>query len=238
MPQFWLAPRELLAGRIPYAPPWSFPYPLWTILVLVPLGVLPFAVAAPVWLIGQLAALALALLALGRRLFAGHRREVVLFVGLALAFEPTWLLVGGGNMTGLLAAGFAGALAAQLAGKPFVAGVLLGLLVVKPHLFLVSGPVFVLAATGRRRVVAGAALVVGVLVTTSFALRPGWLAEWQGTATALQSSAGSNATVWTADRAVGGGPVAAVAFAGAVLATFLVTADAVVPKRATEQPAR
>lgn len=201
MPQFWLAPRTLLEGRAPYEV-WDWPYPLWTAVALLPVGAMPLEIAAPAWLVAQVVAVATVLVLLARRVLVTQpRRDAVVLAGLALAMQPTWLLVGGGNMTGLLFAAFGGAVVARLAGRPVLAGALLGLLVTKPMAFLVSAPVLVLATRpGRARMVAAAAVSAGSLVAASFLLQPGWLGAWIGNAAALQTSAGSNATGWTIAR--------------------------------------
>jgi hypothetical protein len=203
MPQFWLAARTLLEGRMPYEI-WDWPYPLWTAVALLPLGLIPLDVAAPLWLVGQLVAVAVALELLARRvLVTDRRRDRVVLFGMALAMQPTWLLVGGGNMTGLLFGAFAGALVARISGRAGLAGALLGLLVTKPMAFVVSGPSFLIATRGpaRWRVLAGAVAVAATLVIASFALRPDWVGLWTGNAVALQTSGGSNATGWTLGRA-------------------------------------
>ncbi|MDE3102321.1 MAG: DUF2029 domain-containing protein [Chloroflexota bacterium] len=210
MPQFWGAPRALLEGRSPYDE-WSWPYPLWTAVALLPLGLFPLAVAAPLWLVAQLAAVLAALAALARRvLVSDEARDRVLLFGIAVAMPPTWLLVGGGNMTGLLFAAFAGAFVAALSGRPGLAGALLGLLVTKPMAFLVSAPVFVLVApaTVRPRLIATALAVVAALVAASFVLVPDWVAPWLTNVAALGGSTGSNATGWTAGRVAGPAPYA------------------------------
>lgn len=218
MPQFWLAPRTLLDGSDPYAV-WDWPYPLWTAVALLPLGALPLELAAPVWLVAQVVAVAVVLAALARRILVTQpRRDALVLLGIALAMQPTWLLVGGGNVTGLLFAAFGGALLAQLSGRPLLAGALLGLLVTKPMAFAVAAPVVALAShQDRARALGGAGLSAGALVVASFLLRPGWLEAWVGNATALQTSAGSNATGWTVGRA-----------AAPLLPTWLVSAVTIV----------
>lgn len=202
MPQFWLAPRTLLEGRTPYEV-WDWPYPLWTAVALLPLGAVPLELAAPAWLVAQVAAVAVILAMIARRVLVTQpRRDAVVLAGLAIAMQPAWLLVGGGNMTGLLFAAFGGAVVARLAGQPILAGALLGLLVTKPMAFVVSAPVLIVAVrAGRLRTVIAAGVSAGSLIAASFVLRPAWLGAWIGNATALQTSTGSNATGWTIARA-------------------------------------
>ncbi len=227
--QFWAGPRALLEGGSPYdtvwwtqihlregshalaqppqvsatAPAWTSPYPPWTQLVLVPFALLPFNLAAPPWLVLQVAAVLAGLAALRMRaLLSAPSRDGFLLVGTALAFQPLWVTIVGGNLDGLLFAALAGALAASLAGRAALAGVLLGALALKPHLFLVLVPVYLVTAPDRRTTAIAFAATVTALVGASGALRPDWLAPWLTSVTALGTSAGSNATLWTIDRAL------------------------------------
>lgn len=220
MYQFWYAPRILLEGRDPYAV-WDWPYPLWTAVPLLPLGALPFAVAAPAWLAVQVGLCISGLLALGGRIFrTDRRRDLLLLLGIAAASEPMWLLAGGGNLTGFLFALLAFAIVALLAGRYVVAGILIGLLLLKPTAFIVAVPALVLLGprAGRRSLLAGAVLSSFALVVTAFALRPQWPTEWLVNVSALQASQGSNATGWTIGRALLPDAAAAVSAGTVILA--------------------
>ena len=228
--QFWVAPRLLLEGADPYDPiPWAsiyareaaapiaspvsatgrFVYPLWTAVLLLPLGALPLGVAAAAWLVAQLAAVALALRTLVG-LVHGGRREAVLLFGLAAAFQPVWLLVGGGNLTGFLLGLFVAALAAVLAREPVRGGLALALLAVKPHPFIVAVPALIAARPGGWWLLVRSALVTVVaLLAITIPFGPGWIGEWLASALALQQTTGSNATVWTIGRVAPGGPIVA-----------------------------
>lgn len=204
MPQFHHAARTLLEGRTPYAV-WDWPYPLWTAVALLPIGLLPLELAAPVWLVGQLVAVGAALVALARHvLVTDPRRDRLLLFAIAAAMQPTWLLVGGGNMTGLLFAAFTGALVAQLTGRPLVAGSLVGLLVTKPQSLAVAAAALFAGSppASRARLAIAAVAVAGTLVAGAFALHLDWVGAWAANAAALQASSGSNATGWTLGRTV------------------------------------
>ena len=82
------------------------------------------------------------------------------------------------------------------------AGVLLGALALKPHLFLVLVPVYLVRAPDRRTTAIAFGATVAALVGASLALRPDWVAPRLSSVTALGTSAGSNATLWTIDRAL------------------------------------
>ena len=227
--QFWAAPRLLLEGADPYDPiPWAgiyareaappiaspvppgrFIYPLWTAVLLLPLGALPFGVAAAAWLVAQLAAVALALRTLVG-LVSGGRREAVLLFGLAVGFQPTWLLVGGGNLSGFLLGFFVASLAAVLAREPVRGGLALALIAVKPHPFVVAVPALIAARPGGRWLLVRSALVTGLaLLAITLPFGVGWISEWLASALALQQTTGSNATVWTIGRVAPGGPIVA-----------------------------
>ncbi|TMD58410.1 MAG: DUF2029 domain-containing protein [Chloroflexi bacterium] len=223
--QFWAGPHALFEGASPYDLGWSTAfharygsqalhqpnlpagfttaYPLWTFVLLSPLAALPFELAAPLWFVLQAAAIALALTLLARHvLVTERRRDAALLAGLAVSFQPTWLALIGGNITALLFALLTAAATVAWSGRERLTGALLGLLIVKPQAFALVFVAFFIASRDRRRLVQGWLVIVMPLVAISFALRPGWSAEWLAIATSLQSSAVSNATAWTFDRAV------------------------------------
>lgn len=227
--QYWAGAHALLSGADPYdlgwwtrfhlaagsrvafaypqpagGPAWTTPYPLWTLAAFVPFAVLPFSFASALWLVAQLGAVAAGLAALARTVLRTEpRRDAVVLAAIAVAFQPLWLLPGNGNITGFVFAALVGSLA--LSARPLAAGGLLGALALKPQSVLVAALAVVAGAApaARRRMVAGAAAVVAALSASSLALRPGWIGGWARSALALQSSTGSNATLWTLGRAVG-----------------------------------
>ncbi len=232
--QFWAGPHALLEGASPYdvdwsvafhdrygsrelrqpplpatgTPGWTTGYPLWTFVLLLPLAVVPFEIAAASWLVAQVIAIALGLSALRDvALRAAPARDGALLIGLAFAFQPVWLTVAGGNASGFLFGLVAGSLAAALAGRAAASGALAALLTVKPQGVLLTAPALAFAQPGRRTRFFGAAAAAAVaLVASSFLARASWLADWLRSAAALQSSAGSNATGWTLDRVLPLGP--------------------------------
>ena len=236
--QFWAGSRLLFEGSDPYdrvqwariyAREASGPlamlaltgrsaYPPWSMIVLLPLGALPFAAAAATWLIAQVTLVLWALLALARS--AGcARRELVLLLGIAAAFQPLWLIVGGGNITGFMFAAFVVALLATLRGRPIVAGVALALLAVKPHLFLLAVPALFAVAPppARPRIAIAGSIALALLVAVTLPFGSSLFGEWLASAADLQRTTGSNATVWTIGRVLPGGAVV-----GAALATYAV----------------
>lgn len=135
---------------------WS--YPPFTLLLLGPLGQLPYFVALAVWTIGLFAAFAGVTLSCVPR---GQRRHALLMLALA----PACLInaVGGQNgfLTGALLLG--GLLA--LDRRPVLAGILFGLLTYKPQLGLVLPPVLI--ALGAWRTIAAACTTTLALVGAS-----------------------------------------------------------------------
>ncbi|MBU6422435.1 MAG: DUF2029 domain-containing protein [Chloroflexi bacterium] len=241
--QYWSGSHALLAGSDPYDPSWgarfsaasgshallAYPepaagpkwttaYPLWTLIAFIPFALLPFTVASAAWLVAQILAVAVALAALVRTVLrAAPRRDGVILVGVALAFQPLWLLPGNGNVTGFVFAALALALA--LEARPLLSGGLLGTLAFKPQSVVVAAVAIVIAAVprARARLMIGASAVAAVLGVVSYLVRPGWFADWIRSVSALQSSTGSNATLWTLGRATGLPALSIVAPAGALM---------------------
>jgi len=150
---------ELFGHPLRYFHAWV--YPLHALPVLWPLGQLPYLVALALWTFGLFAVFAAVVL----REVAPDKR---LTAGLALACAPACLInvIGGqtGFLTGALLLG--GILAIDR--RPILAGVLFGLLTLKPHLGLVLP--FALIALGAWRVIASATLTFAALIAISVAL--------------------------------------------------------------------
>jgi arabinofuranan 3-O-arabinosyltransferase len=149
-----------LQGALPFANPPPF------LLVLAPFGLFPYPIAAAAWIV---ATAALYLLA-ARRFAPGS-------AWLAFAFPPVLVNAITGQSGFLTAALFLGGLA-LLRTRPFVAGLLLGCLVVKPQLALALP--FVLLAGKEWRAILGAAcgslgLALAGLAVYGWAAYAAWL---------------------------------------------------------------
>jgi Glycosyltransferase family 87 len=92
----------------------------------------------------------------------------------AFASVPTALLLLNAQLDGIVALGIGAAVA--LWAQPFLAGVCLGLTLVKPQLVLPLGAALLVAR--RWRVLAGWAVAGVVLLAASAALNPRWVLEW------------------------------------------------------------
>lgn len=211
---FWAAGRLLLVGANAYdadvlraafveggslghAFGGPFAYPLPAAILSLPYALMPFDLAAPMWLVSQLALCAAALWSLSRRLFGRHlRRDAPLLFALVGSMPATVQTVAIGNVGGFLLAITAGALALLLARRPMRAGAVLGLGVFKPHVFLVLAPMLLVRSRYRVFIALGGATTSLGLVAVSFLVQPGWLGGWLGAIDALGSKEVAHANVW------------------------------------------
>lgn len=171
---YWSAARLALTGRpggaydegllaavqhlvVPSAPGIVFPwhYPPTFLLPVTPLGLLPYALALALFVIGTAALWAL----LVRRVLPDRRAWIV------AAATPAGLINLLDGQNAFLTAALAGFALLWLERRPVAAGVLIGLLGIKPHLAVLF-PLAVLAE-GRWRTIAAATVTLLVLVLAS-----------------------------------------------------------------------
>lgn len=151
------AERALFPAEDGYAPDYyAFFYPPPFLLLLLPLGLLPYGAAVAAWLL----ATGIAYLAALRALLP--RRWPAVLPGLAF---PALLLNAEHGQNGALSAALLGAAACQLDRRPRLAGACLGALCIKPQLALLVVPA--LLAARRVRVLAWAAASAGLLCLAS-----------------------------------------------------------------------
>jgi hypothetical protein len=156
---------------------YSFSYPPTFILILMPLGTLPYLFALFVWQGLSLALFVFMVVQLS------ERREAVL---LTLAFPAVFVTLGHGQNSFLTAGLFAGALY-YLDRKPMLAGLLIGLLTFKPHLSVLIP--FALIVSGRWRVFFSACISAVSFILVS------WMAFGTETWSAFFASTGKTASV-------------------------------------------
>jgi hypothetical protein len=204
-------------------PSWTTPYPLYLFIAILPIAFLPLDAAAAAWLVAQALCVVAGLAFVSRPLRSATRRGGWLIAGIALGFQPLWLLPGNGNITGFLFGAVAGAVGMTLRGRPMAAGAFLAICAVKPQsLVLVAIALLIVTPAGeRRRLIGGAALVGLPLLVSAFAFQPGWMSAWIDAAAALQRTRFSNATGWTIDRIAAGIPLVASPVAVGVAAAAL-----------------
>jgi alpha-1,2-mannosyltransferase len=132
-------------------PSLPFFYPPILLLIVAPLAALPFGGALAVWLVVTLAAYLAAI----RLILPGPTALVTALAAPAVFFDM-WV-----GQNGLLTAALLGGALALLDRRPVASGVLLGLLVYKPH-FAILFPL-VLGVTGRWRAFCSALATIALL---------------------------------------------------------------------------
>jgi hypothetical protein len=220
------AQRRSFPAQAGYAADYyAFFYPPPFLLLCLPLALLPYGLAAALWLALTTAAYLATMRAMLPRSWPAAL--------VALAF-PAVLLNAEHGQNGALSAALLGVAALQLDRRPRLAGLCLGLLCVKPQLALLVVPA--LLAAGRVRALAWAALAAGGASLAAWLALGG--AAWRGflANSALARSVLEGGLVgypkmasgFAAARLLGAGPIAAYAvqavLAAAALAAVLLVA--------------
>jgi glycosyl transferase family 87 len=194
---FWAGPRAILAGVSPWDPA-NYPaariafdtqrddasvlnYMPWTVIALLPLGLLPLDVAAWMWMALSMICAALALRALLREFMPG-RAIVHASLGLALfAGQPGFHTIVLGQWALLLLSAVAVIVLAVRAGHARRAGFAALALLAKPQLFVWTALGLAIPAlfdSRYRRFVAFAIVLAGTLVLTAWLAYPEWFPAW------------------------------------------------------------
>jgi len=162
---------------------WAFFYPPAYLLVCAPLALVPYGFSLCAWLAGTTAAAVL----LARQWL--KQQAPAVFIGLIplLAFPALWINTGNGQNAALTTALFLGG-CLLLDRRPVIAGLILGLLVIKPQLGLALP--FVLIASGRWKPFAGAAVSAAGLSLAGW-----WLVGTDGYLAFLHNGALARATL-------------------------------------------
>ena len=141
--------------------------PAWVAFLAVPFDLLGTNLGGRLWILAGLACLALGL-------YLAVRPRPPTTILPAFASVPTALLLLNAQLDGFVALGIGAAWA--LWTQPFLAGLALGLTLLKPQLVLPLGAALLLAR--QWRVLAGWAAAGVVLLVASAALNPRWVLQW------------------------------------------------------------
>ena len=193
----WAGPRAVLAGVSPWDPA-HYPqariefdtqrddasvlnYMPWTVIALLPLGLLPLEVAAWIWMALSMICGALALRALLRAFMPG-RAVVHGMLGLALfAGQPGFHTIVLGQWALLLMSAVAAIVLAVRADHARRAGLAALALLAKPQLFVWTALGLAIPAlfdSRYRRFVAFAVVLAGALVVSAWLAYPEWFGAW------------------------------------------------------------
>jgi hypothetical protein len=141
--------------------------PAWVAFVVVPFDLLGTNLGGRLWILFQLACLVFGLYLVVRP------RPPSAFLP-AFASVPTALLLLNAQLDGLVALGIGAAIA--LRSKPYLAGMALGLTLMKPHLVLPIA--LALLVTRMWRVIVGWSAAGLVLLASTMAFNPHWVLDW------------------------------------------------------------
>jgi hypothetical protein len=175
--------RDVELGAIPLHGALPFAYPPCFLLVLAPFGLLTYPVAAIDWILLGFAAYCAAL-----------RRWAPLMPWLALSFPPLLVNVITGQAGFLVAALFIGGMA-LLPRRPLAAGIMLGLLVVKPQLGLVL-PLALAAGREWRAIAGAAASSLGLVLLSILVFGSASYQAWLGNADFIASIVSEGRAGW------------------------------------------
>ncbi len=155
--------------------------PPWLLPMLLPLALLPFALARAIWLVGSIALLALSGYWLGRVFWRSDERRARLISAIIpfLLFQ-SWVALLIGQVNVLVLFGISGALF-LFEKHPAASGALLVLATIKPQMSIGALLLFGLWALVERRwsFFGGALATLGLLLLLLTALRPMWPLDYQ-----------------------------------------------------------
>jgi len=164
---------EVTGGRVLVSPGihgiLPFLAPAWVALIAVPFDALGTDVGGRLWVLFGLACLVAGLL-------LANRPRPPSQILPAFAGVPTALLLLNAQLDGIVALGIGAAFV--LWSRPYLAGVALGLTLMKPQLVLPLG--VALLAARLWKVLAGWAAAGVVLLAPTLALNPNWISQWRG----------------------------------------------------------
>jgi hypothetical protein len=181
-PEVW-APLRLELGSKWRTGDAGNPFPMWTLLLVMPLSLLPLGWGAAVWL--ALSQLLLGLVVYFLLIELGRRKPSVFEFALiaigVFAFRGTLVTMLNGQITIILMLALTLFLVFVKRDKPFWAGVALAFIILKPNPFIIFAPMIALWLILRRKweIIAGGVTAVLVMLAATWIILPGWLLEWQ-----------------------------------------------------------
>jgi hypothetical protein len=208
---FWSGSRTVWQGSNPYLtapgttyrniliengsnlqPLEPFISPYYLTLFFLPLALIPLNLAAPIWLLIMQAMMVGAILLLIKS--AGAKitpRSLLLGLGMALLWRYTFLVMMVGNLSLLLLFAITASYYCSRTGRPYLAGGLATILLVKPQVVFLILPLLLIVPTAPKpgepatwlntqtyRRWIGFGVVAALFALYSFILLPGWIGEW------------------------------------------------------------
>ena len=145
--------------------------PAWVALVAVPFDLLGPNIGGRAWVL-------FGLLCLGAGLFLAARARAPTKLLPAFASVPTALVMLNAQVDGLVVLGIGAAIA--LWPRRYMAGLALGLTLVKPQLVLPLGAALLLLSRREWKVLAGWATSGSLLLAATLVISPHWVVDWLG----------------------------------------------------------
>lgn len=179
-PAVWNPLRAELGST--WMPDERVPFPLWTLLLVLPFATLDLGWGAAAWLAFSLCVLGAGMFFLinsyyDKRLPVG---EFFLVALLIFTYRAVLVSMNNGQITFVLFFILALFLLLVKRKRPFLAGVVLAFILIKPNPFILFVPAFGLWLLWQRRwhILAGAATGGLGMLLASWLVQPGWLFEW------------------------------------------------------------
>ncbi len=162
---YWTAARQLCAHENPYSPeavlalerqlgypgagPLIMRNPPWALPFVLPFGLLPYALAEPMWFSFSFASIAISI-ALLWPLYGGRKQRWLAWM-VSAAFLPIATVLRVGQIAPLMLLGISGFLACESKQRDATAGAFALLVALKPHLAFLFWPALLLWAWSARR---------------------------------------------------------------------------------------
>ena len=196
-PAVWNPLRAELGST--WMPDDRVPFPLWTLLLVLPFATLNLGWAAAAWLSFSLCVLGAGLFLLIQAYYekplpVGEFFLVALFT---FTYRAGLVSMNNGQITFVLFFIVALFLVLVKRKRPFLAGFILAFIIIKPNPFILFVPAFGLWLLWQRRwaTIAGAATGGLGLLLASWLVQPGWLFEWLNVRGKTEATA-ITPTVW------------------------------------------